>query len=122
MKSFFIIFAFLTSCISISVIENEREFLDKNIELTLNDAINKFGEIDDSLEVKKGKVMIWDNLNGKMTKMTAPPYEPLDSAKWFGKRQIQILFDNETNKMIEYKYWDFTNPEDFKKFIKTKTQ
>jgi len=122
MKSFFIIFALLTSCISISVIENEREFLDKNIELTIKDAINKFGEIDDSLEVKNGKVMIWDNLNGKMTRMTAPPYEPLDSATWFGKRQIQILFDVETNKMKEFRYWDFTNPKDFEKFIKTKTQ
>lgn len=122
MKSFFIIFAFMISCVSVSIVEKEREFLEKNNELSLQEAINKFGEIDDSLDVKNGKVMIWDNLNGKMTKMTAPPYEPLDSVKWFGKRQIQILFDIDTKKMKEYKYWDFTNPEDFKKFIRTKTQ
>lgn len=122
MKSFFIIFVFMISCVSISIIEKEKDFLENNDELSLKEAINKFGEIDDSLELTNGKVMIWDNLNGKMTKMTAPPYDPLDSVKWFGKRQIQILFDRETDKMLEYKYWDFTNPDDFKKFIKTKTQ
>ncbi len=122
MRIFFIIFAFITSCINVSIIENEKNFLEKNKELSLEEAINKFGEVDDSLMVRDGKVMIWDNLNGKMVRMTAPPYTPLDSVDWFGKRNLQILFDTSSNKMKSYRYWDYTNPEDFEVFIKNKTQ
>jgi len=120
MKKKFIIFAFICSCISLSVIEEERKFLEENPNLTLEEAIKYFGEIDDSIKVREGKVMIWDNLNGKMTRMTAPPYDPLDSTDWFGKRLLQILFDTTNYQMVEYKYWDFTNPKDFEIFIKNK--
>lgn len=122
MKKYFFIFAIICSCVSLSVIEKERKFLEENPNLTLNEAINYFGEIDDSIIVRKGKVMIWDNLNGKMTRMTAPPYDPLDSTQWFGKRLVQILFDTTNYQMVEYKYWDYTNPKDFEIFIKNKNR
>lgn len=117
MKEIFIIFVFLVSCTSQSIIEKEREFLKENNSLTKSELIKYFGQPDDSMVVKNGIVFVWDNLNGKMTLMTAPPYTPLDSADWFGKRQIHILFDSNFI-MKDYRYWDFTNPEDFEKIFK----
>lgn len=117
MKRFFFIFLIICSCVPKTIIEKEKIFLEKNQDLTIAQAIEYFGVADDSIKIKDGKVMIWDNLNGKMTLMTAPPYFPLDSLRFLGKRQIRILFDTSNNKMKEFKYWDYTNPEDFKKFI-----
>lgn len=119
MKKKFFIFVFLISCVSLSVVEKEREFLEDNPRIDKSGLIEFFGEPDDSIPTKNGMVFVWDNLHGKMTRMAAPPYDPLDSAKWFGKRQIQILLDS-NQKMLEYKYWDYTNPKDFEIFIKNR--
>lgn len=119
MKRIFCIFVIMMSCTSLSIIEKEKEFLENNSGISKNELIKYLGEPNDSMPFRNGIVFIWDNLNGKMTRMTAPPYTSLDSAKWFGKRQIQTLLDS-NGKMIEYKYWDFTNPKDFEKFIRDK--
>jgi hypothetical protein len=119
MKNLFIIFAFLVGCSSQSIIEKEREFLKENQNISKSELLKYLGQPDDSMVVKNGIVFVWDNLNGKMTLMTAPPYTPLDSADWFGKRQIHILFDSNLI-MKDYRYWDFTNPKDFEKIINQK--
>lgn len=117
MKKLLFLSVFLVfSCSSISIIEKERNYLAANPKLTKTDLFDYFGLPDDSIRVTDGLVYIWDNLNGKMTLATAPPYEPLDSAKWFGKRIIKVLMDS-NNTIKKYEYWDFTNPKDFEKYI-----
>lgn len=113
MKIFFI-FVIISSCVPKSIIEKEKKFLENNKDLSVEQTIEYFGEVDDSILVETGLVMIWDNLNGKMTRMTAPPKKPLDSLIYFGKRQLRILFDTNDYKMKKYIYLDYTNPLEFK--------
>jgi hypothetical protein len=95
-----------------SIIEKEKAFLDNDKKLSQEELQSFFGMPQDSMKKNGLKLLIWDNLFGKMTLHSAPPYKPLDSASSFGKRVIHVVIDS-NNFMKEYDYWDYTNPEDF---------
>lgn len=95
-----------------SIVEKEKSFLERSEQLTQSDLQEFFGVPQDSMKKDDLKLLIWDNLFGKMTMHSAPPYKPLDSALSFGKRVIHVVIDS-SGKMKEYDYWDYTNPQDF---------
>lgn len=109
---FFLFLIFISCASSLNKIQLEKKYLESNSELTQVDAVERFGSPDDSIVNENYKILIWDSLLGNEVKLIPPPWEPLDSS-FFGSRQIKILFDNTTGKMVEYKYWDYTDTIDF---------
>ncbi|MDC1069056.1 hypothetical protein OAQ99_07845 [Candidatus Kapabacteria bacterium] len=113
MRVYFFILLFTSIiCSEESIINKEKQFLSGKSGVPKEELIEFFGSPDDSLSKNKEQLLIWDNLFGKMTMHSAPPYTPLDSANFFGKRILHVVIDSNGN-LKEYDYWDYTNPQDF---------
>lgn len=115
MKYYYYLFIFIFSLLVFaekSIIEQEKQFLEKKDSISKIELIEFFGPAQDSMKKGGLQLLIWDNLFGEMTLHSAPPYTPLDSANFFGKRVLHVVIDS-NDLMKEYDYWDYTNPQDF---------